>query len=77
MKIITIAFLLGFSLKALLAQSQTGSSLKLQHTIDLSPGTTKFDHFAIDLSADRLFIASTGNQSVEVLDLNSGRLSMT
>ena len=77
MKIIIVAFLLCFSLSAPLAQSQTASPLKLQHTIDLPPGTTKFDHFAIDLSADRLFIASTGNQSVEVLDLNSGRLSMT
>ena len=74
MKIVTVALLPFFALSAL-AQSQTTSPLKLQHTIDLPPGTTKFDHFAIDLNANRLFIASTGNQSVEVLDLNSGEVA--
>jgi len=74
MKIITVAFLPLVSLSVLFAQNQAANQLKLQHTIDLPPGTTKFDHFAIDLKSNRLFIASTGNQSVEVLDLNSGKV---
>ena len=49
--------------------------LTLQRTIALPDGTGKFDHFAFDLNANRLFIAATGNHSVEVLDLNSGKVT--
>jgi hypothetical protein len=75
MKIITAAFLPVFYLSASAAQSQTTGQLTLQSTIELPGGTTKFDHFAIDLTANHLFIASTGNQAVEVLDLNSGKVA--
>jgi len=46
----------------------------MQRTIELPAGTAKFDHFAIDLGANRLFIAATGNHSVEILDLGSGKV---
>ncbi len=72
MKIITAALLSVLSLSAFVAQSQT--TLTLQRVIEL-PGGTKFDHFAIDLKANHLFIASTGNQSVEALDLKSGTIA--
>ena len=75
MKIITAALLPVFSLSAFVAQSQTTGHLMRQRTIPLPSGATKFDHFAIDLKANCLFIASTGNQSVEMLDLNSGKLA--
>lgn len=75
MKIITAALLPVFSLSAFVAQSQTTGQLTLQSTIELPAGATKFDHFAVDLKANHLFISSAGNQAVEVLDLNSGKVS--
>ena len=57
------------------AQSQVASPLILQRTIPLPNGAGKFDHFAIDLSANHLFIAATGNGSVGVLDLSSGNVT--
>jgi DNA-binding beta-propeller fold protein YncE len=55
-------------------EAQSASPLTLQRTFELPAGTGKFDHFAIDLKADRLFLAATGNHSVEVLDLGSGKV---
>ena len=49
--------------------------LTLERTIDLPSGTGKFDHFAFDLTGNRLFIAATGNHSVEVLDLKDGKVT--
>jgi DNA-binding beta-propeller fold protein YncE len=57
--------------------AQMNSPLKLQRTIALPAGTGKFDHFAIDLQANRLFIAATGNHTVEILDLNSDQVTET
>jgi DNA-binding beta-propeller fold protein YncE len=57
--------------------TQITSPLKLQKTIALPAGTGKFDHFAIDLQANRLFIAATGNHTVEILDLNSDQVTET
>lgn len=70
-----ITFLL--SLGASGAQSQTTSPLTLQRTLAMPAGTGKFDHFAVDLQANRLFIAATGNHTIEVLDLASGKIVET
>ncbi len=51
------------------------SQLTLAKTLELPPGTGKFDHFAIDLKAKRLFIAATGNHTVEVFDLHAGKVT--
>jgi hypothetical protein len=57
------------------AYAQVAPPLTLQRTIVLPIGSGKFDHFAVDLKANRLFIAATGNHSVEVLDLNAGKVT--
>lgn len=62
-----------FVATAAAASSQPSSSLTLRQTIPLSGVNGKFDHFAIDLAKGRLFAAATGNHSVEVIDLKSGR----
>jgi hypothetical protein len=49
--------------------------LTLQKAITLPNVAGKFDHFAIDLNTHHLFIAATGNHSIEVLDLSSGKVS--
>jgi hypothetical protein len=72
---IALAVLVGLS--AHHAQSQTTSPLILQRTIALPAGTGKFDHFAVDLRANRLFIAATGNHTIEVVDLNTGKMLQT
>jgi hypothetical protein len=62
-------------LAAPIIQSQTASSgLKIQQTITLEGVKGKFDHFAMDEAGKRLFAASTGNQSVEVIDLAAGKV---
>lgn len=70
-----IAAILFLALGSFSSQSQVATSLTLQRTISLPAGIGKFDHFAIDLDANRLFIAATGNHSVEVLDLSSGKVT--
>ena len=67
---VVVLLLLG----ALSAHTQSPPPLNLQRTIALPIGTGKFDHFAFDLNAGRLFIAASGNHSVEVLDLNPGKV---
>jgi DNA-binding beta-propeller fold protein YncE len=63
------------SLGVFSVDTQSTPPLTPQPTIAMPIGTGKFDHFAFDLKANRLFIAATGNHSVEVLDLNSGKIT--
>jgi YVTN family beta-propeller protein len=74
-KTIAIAVLVG--LGAHLARAQSISPLTLQRSIALPAGTAKFDHFAIDLQANRLFIGATGNHTVQILDLNTNKVIET
>src|SRR6266540_3572831 len=49
------------------------ASLKLTHTIPLNRVQGSFDHFAIDAKGQRLFVATLGNNSLEVIDLSAGK----
>jgi DNA-binding beta-propeller fold protein YncE len=62
-------------LGAFSAQAQATPPLTLQRTIALPAGISKFDHFAVDLAANRLFIAATADHSVEIMELTAGRVS--
>ena len=42
--------------------------LKLKSTVPLPEMKGRFDHFAIDTNAQRLFVAALGNNTVEVID---------
>ena len=75
MNVKTAAVVLLLWVGACSAYTQTIPALTLKQTIALPSDTGKFDHFAIDLNANRLFIAATGNHSVEALDLNAGRVT--
>src|SRR5277367_222522 len=59
------------------AFSQAGAAFTFQRTIELPGVTGKFDHFAIDLETNRLFAAATGNHSVEVIDLKTGKVEQS
>ncbi|HKF73043.1 MAG TPA: hypothetical protein VKB68_14925, partial [Stellaceae bacterium] len=51
--------------------------LVLEAKIPLGNVRGRIDHFAIDLARRRLYVAELGNDSVGVLDLNSGRVLQT
>jgi YVTN family beta-propeller protein len=59
------------------AQAQMASPLTLQRTIALPDGTGKFDHFAYSPAGNRLYVAATGNHSIEVIDLSSDKVVQT
>ena len=61
----------------LVAEDMPAPALKLTRTIVLSDAQGKFDHFAIDLAGDRLFAASAGKRSVEVIDLRTDKVQQS
>jgi DNA-binding beta-propeller fold protein YncE len=71
----TAVVLLLLLLGASSAQAQVTPPLTLQRTIPLPAGIAKFDHFAVDLVANRLFIAATSDHSVEIMELTPGRVA--
>ena len=73
MKIFSVALIV-CSLGVASAMCQTDSPLVLERRIVLAGVKGKFDHFALDERGGRLFAAATGNKSVEVVDLASGKI---
>jgi hypothetical protein len=51
--------------------------LQLLKSIVLTGVSGKFDHFAFDARDNRLFIAATGNHSVEVVNLNTDKIQQS
>lgn len=48
-------------------------ALQLERTIPLPKVTGRIDHIAVDLARRRLFVAELGNNTVDVIDLASGK----
>lgn len=57
------------------AHSQSEGPLRLARTYPLPGVTGRFDHFAFDAQGQRLFIAATGNHSVEILNVKTGKVT--
>jgi len=57
-----------------LCGSLTAASLTLEKTIALPTVEGRIDHFAHDVAGGRLFIAALGNDTVEVVDLQEGKV---
>ena len=55
--------------------AEPGELLQLTQTIALPDVRGRIDHLDIDLDGSRLFVAASGNNSVEVIDLRAGRRS--
>src|SRR6476620_8660032 len=51
-----------------------GASLRLIQTIPLPGVEGRIDHLAVDLKGQRLFIAALGNNTVEIVDLNTSKV---
>jgi DNA-binding beta-propeller fold protein YncE len=72
--VLSLAFIL---LSAVAASAQTSAPLTLSRTIPLPGVNGRFDHLAIDASANRLFLAAPGNHSVEVIDLKTNKVEQS
>lgn len=78
MKTLITIFLSIFLLLAVTTQSQVDEPLKLVQSIPL-PGLHDgdFDHSAVDVAGQRLFVAAEENSVVEVIDLRANKLIHT
>ncbi|MGB6192819.1 MAG: hypothetical protein WBF42_10150 [Terracidiphilus sp.] len=74
-KVVLVSALI--SLGSLFAYAQPSPPLIQQQTIPLPGVVGKFDHFAFDPAGKRLFVAATGNHSVEVIDLTAGKVQQS
>jgi DNA-binding beta-propeller fold protein YncE len=74
MRSISLVLLCSLGL-ALVASAQSSTPLTLSKTIVLKSVTGKFDHFAFDPATDRLFVAATGNHSVEIVNIRDGEVT--
>jgi hypothetical protein len=50
-------------------------ALQLERTISLPKVAGRIDHMAVDLGRKRLFVAELGNNTVDVIDLASGKVA--
>jgi YVTN family beta-propeller protein len=60
-----------------LSQAPSPSPLRLEKTIPLPGVKGRIDHLAFDRDDQRLFVAALGNNTVEIVDLNSGKVVHT
>ncbi len=56
------------------AEGQDKAPLDLVQSIPMEGVQGKIDHLAVDVKGKRLFVATTGNSSVQVLDLAQGKV---
>ncbi len=77
MRIEVIFIALTTGLYSFVLSAQTAPALQFSRMIALSGVQGKFDHLAIDLAGHRLFIAATGNHSVEVIDLATDKVQQS
>lgn len=59
------------------AGAQTSGPLKLERSIELPGVQGRIDHMSIDVKRQRLFVSALGNNTVEVVDLKSGKRGKT
>lgn len=56
-----------------LAWGQAPQPLRLEKTIDLPNVQGRIDHMSIDVKGERLFVSALGNNTLEVIDLRTGK----
>ena len=59
------------------AWAQEPQAIALKTRIELPNVNGRIDHFSADVKGQRLFVAALGNQTVEALDLRSGKRIQT
>src|SRR2546428_5043525 len=68
----SLFLVLAIILCGLNASGAQPTPLKPIQTISLAGVKGRFDHFAVDVKGQRLFVAALGNNTVEVIDLAVG-----
>lgn len=58
----------------LLSHGQSDVPLRLERAVPLPDVKGRIDHLAFDTDNERLFVAALGNNTVEVIDIKSGRV---
>jgi hypothetical protein len=66
-----LAIVVGFSVPT---SAQEKQALRLVQTISLPGVKGRLDHMGVDLEKKRLFVAATGNNTLEVVDLTGGKV---
>ncbi len=66
-----LAIVAGFVMPA---SAQEKQALKLVQTIQLPGVRGRLDHMGVDLENKRLFVAASGNNTLEVVDLTAGKV---
>ena len=56
-----------------IANGQSSEVLSLEAHIPLPDVKGRIDHFSVDVTGQRLFVAAVENHTLEVVDLKSGR----
>ena len=56
-----------------LTQAQPSEPLRLVGTVALPQVEGRIDHLSIDVKGQRLFVAALGNNTIEVIDLKTGK----
>jgi len=56
-----------------LLRAQASDPLKLEKTIELPEVQGRIDHMSLDVKGERLFVCALGNNTVEVIDLKTGK----
>src|SRR5215472_4628630 len=56
-----------------LASAQANRPLMLEQTIGLPDGRGRIDHLSLDVAGQRLFVPALGNDTIEVVDLKTGK----
>ena len=64
-------------LSAAIVKAQAPEPLKLVKTIELPDVQGRIDHMSLDIPGQRLFVSALGNNTVEVVDLKSGKVANT
>jgi DNA-binding beta-propeller fold protein YncE len=72
-RIACAVFLLLWCGLATAAQNDAAKPLKLVASVPMEGITGDFDHFAVDLDGNRLFLVAEGNKSIQVFDLQTGK----
>src|SRR5882757_4982727 len=73
-RIITLCCVALLSAPLIPAHGQDKPTLRLVQTIPLSGVSGRLDHMAVDLEKKRLFVAAVANGTLEVLDLDAGKV---
>jgi hypothetical protein len=76
-KLLSLCFVVIVAGFAIPASAQEKQALRLVQTIPLPGVKGRLDHMGIDLEKKRLFVAAAANNTLEVVDLNDGKVTDT